>query len=235
VLINFLKPIIEMSGNNKSANNKSANSKVMLLPADYSKKSIILQTAAPNAAAPLYDTLTISAGATIFRGDHTVKKIPSGRYPVFFGDKKSALIYTRGAPEKLSSYVVKSTPNLFHLSYKNLVNLMDDPRLNADESAALDMYLAIGEDEEGEPFPYIIPVAFLKGKENHAANLYLNRRILNLVCRLGFDGWIALPDEIIQRNMVGINAATKTIQYALNPYNPEIAICNWASFLEPSA
>jgi hypothetical protein len=214
-----------------STNNKpKPNTKILNLPEDYRRSNIIKATNSgePNAK---YDTLTISVGSILFRGDHTEKHAPSGRYPVFFADKQSATIYTRGAPEKLSSYKINSEPRLFHLSYKNLANLMEDPRLSEEESAALDAYLNVTQDKDGNIIPYIIPVAFIKGKANVEAKLYLNRRILNLVCRLGFDGWIALPDEIIQRNTISINAKGKPT-YRLNPYNPEIAICHWNTFLE---
>jgi len=212
--------------NSKGANKMNNNSKILNLPEDYARPDIIK----PNASAGAYTTLTVSVGSVLFRGDHTQKKIPSGRYPVFFGDKQSATIYTRGAPEKLSSYKVIREPNLFHLSYQNLVELLEDPTLSEEEAASVGMYLNITEDDDGNMIPYIIPVAFLKGKENIEANLYLNRRILNLVCRLGYDGWIALPDEIVQRNMFGVNAEGKP-KYRLNPYNPEIAICHWNTFL----
>lgn len=203
----------------------------LLVPDVYSKKGVI-RKGIKVANRPL-KTLTLNIDLVIFRGDYTEKKVPSGKYPVFFGDKQSAMIYTRGAPEKLSSYKVVNQPNLLHLSYINLIALSDCGELDKDELAALMMYLQIGLSEEGTEFPYIVPVAYLKGKENFDAKLYLNRRILNTVCRLGYDGWIALPDEIIQRNLVSVDKETGEMKYKFNRYNPEIAICHWDRFLKP--
>jgi len=205
--------------------------KELLLPESYSDKGVIKK--GTNVAKLGFATLTLNIDLVIYRGDHTEKKVPSGRHPVFFGDKQSAMIYTRGTPDKLSSYKVVNQANLFHLSYENLVELLSCQELGADEVAALEMYLQIGETVDGETFPYIVPVGYLKGKENLNAKLYLNRRILNLVCRLGYDGWIALPGEIIQRNLVSLNKETGEMKYKFNPYNPEIAICHWDRFLTP--
>ena len=205
--------------------------KELLLPESYSGKGLIKKGI--KVAKLGFATLTLNIDLVVFRGDHTQKKVPSGKHPVFFGDKQSAMIYTRGAPEKLSSYKVVNQPNLFHLSYENLADLFSYEELTADEMAALEMYLQIGETADGTPFPYIVPVGYLKGKENFDAKLYLNRRILNLVCRLGYDGWIALPDEIIQRNLVSFDKETGEMTYKFNPFNPEIAICHWDRFLTP--
>jgi hypothetical protein len=205
--------------------------KELLLPESYLEKGVI-KKGRKVAELPL-NTLTLNIDLVIYRGDHTEKKVPSGRHPVFFGDKQSAMIYTRGASEKLSSYIIVNQPNLFHLSYANLLALSECEELTGDELAALEMYLQIGETSEGESFPYIIPVGYLKGKENMEAKLYLNRRILNMVCRLGYDGWIALPGEIIQRNLVSFNKETGEVKYKFNNYNPEVAICHWDQFLTP--
>ena len=207
-----------MSGNIKNA---------LLISDEYFTKGLIKKTVSKT-----YETLTVKPGTIVFRGDFTEKKIPSGKYPVFFGDKKSALIYTRGAPEKLSAYKFTKAPKLFNLCYENLGELLSDETLTEDEQSALEMYLNIGIDSEGAKFPYIIPVEFLKGKENLNAKLYLNRRILNMICRMGYDGWLCLPGQIIQRNLVGVSENGER-KYNFNPYNPEIAICNWASFMEP--
>jgi hypothetical protein len=205
--------------------------KEFLIPDSYYTKGVI-RKGIKVGNRPL-KTLTLNIDLVIFRGDNTEKKVPSGKYPVFFGDKQSASIYTRGAPEKLSSYKVVNQPNLFHLSYMNLLALSECEELGKDELAALEMYLQIGETSEGKSFPYIVPVGYLKGKENFDAKLYLNRRILNTVCRLGYDGWIALPDEIIQRNLVSVDKETGEMKYKFNRYNPEIAICHWDRFLKP--
>jgi hypothetical protein len=127
-------------------------------------------------------------------------------------------------------FKVVEQPKLFCLSYKNLVNLMKDSRLTDEDREALHQYVNV---EKGLP-PYIIPIGFLKKMNMMGEHkLYLNRRILNLVCRLGFDGWIAMPDTLLQRNMDAKHyQATGEIQYRLNPYNPEIAICKWDRFLE---
>lgn len=198
----------------------------LLLPEEYFTKALIKR-----GTTEIYKTLTVKPGTIVFRGDFTEKKIPSGKYPVFFGDKKSALIYTRGSPEKLSAYKFTKSPKLFDLCYENLVEMITDETLTEEEHAALEMYLNMGINSEGTKFPYIIPVEFLKGKENMNAKLYLNRRILNMICRKGYDGWLCLPGQIIQRNLVGFSKNGER-KYRFNPYNPEIALCHWEKFME---
>jgi len=179
-----------------------------------------------------YQRFTIKIGTQIFRGDHDKKMLPSKEVPAFFTDVISAMIYTRGDSDKLSGFTIKKQPVLFHLSYENLLELFDnDTRLGKEEKDALDKYLNVAEDSP----PYIIPVEFFK-KENAVGEhkLYLNRRILNIVCRLGYDGWIALPDTLLQRNLdTQYYRETGKMRFKLNIYNPEIALCNWDLFLEP--
>jgi hypothetical protein len=198
-------------------------------PENYNDKTLIIPT---KKNGDTYDSYTIKLGTQIFRGDHDSKKLPSKEVPAFFTDVISATIYTRGDAEKLSGYTLIKQPNLFHLSYANLITLFDeDKRLTEEEREALNIYLQVSNSNP----PYIIPVFFMKQENAKGEHkLYLNRRIINIICRLGYDGWVALPETLLQRNMDAAHyKATGEIRYKLNPYNPEIAICKWADFLEP--
>ena len=178
-----------------------------------------------------YKTYTIKIGTKIFRGESASGKIPSTEFPAFYSDIISASIYTRGVKTNLHIYEVIKQPNLFHLSYENLINLFEnDKRLSEEERSALDNYVQVSETNP----PYIIPVMFLK-KENAEGEfpLYLNRRIINLICRLGYDGWVSLPETLLQRNLDTVYyKKTGIMKFNLNFYNPEIALCKWDLFLK---
>jgi len=155
-----------------------------------------------------YNTFTIKKGTMIFRGDYEQKKPISKDLPAFFSDIITATIFTRGHWEYLYGFIVIRQPRLFHLSYKNLYKLKNDKSLSEEEFKALDRYLG----------PFINPIDFLKPED--APKLYLNRRILQIICRLGYDGWLAYPDSLKQ-----------SLQGRKSFYNPEIALCDWPKFL----
>ena len=199
----------------------------LLSPDDFTNPNYVIEQPGRNT----YQVVTLMEGLQMFRGDHKGKKIPSGKVPVFFADAMSAYIYTRGDSKKLSAYVIKRAPKLFVLSYKNILKLIDETLLEDDETAALEQFFQVDIQQK---IPFIVPVGFLKKEDATGEHpLYLNRRILNIVCRLGYDGWIAMPDTLIQRNMdTQYYKETGQLRFKLNPYNPEIAICNWATFMD---
>ncbi len=118
------------------------------------------------------------------------------------------------------------------LSYENLIRLLEeDDRITTNERAQVDMYLQVSEDTP----PYVVPTAFFL-PDNISTNtrkpLYLNRRILNLVCHLGYDGWVVYPGTLLQRNLdAAYYERTGKFRYKLNPYTAEVALCKWDRFL----
>lgn len=58
---------------------------------------------------------------------------------------------------------------------------------------------------------------------------YLNRMIANIICFLGFDGWIVLPFN--KESKQGLQQFT-IMNGELSDYPPEIMICNWDSKLK---
>ena len=199
----------------------------LLTPDDFMNQKLINEIEDPGK----YTIVTIKTDTVIYRGDHRGNKTPTGSVPVFFADKESATIYTRKNATKMYSYKIIKSPRLFVLSFPSILELSKDERLTNEERAALDSYLSISADG----VPYIIPVSFLK-KENMEGEhkLYLNRRIVNIICRLGYDGWIVFPDTLIQRNMDTKHyMETQEVRYVLNPYNPEIVVCKWDEFVVP--
>ena len=203
-------------------------SPTLLSPDDFKNPAYIIEQPGRNQK---YVVTTLLHDLQLFRGDHEGKRRPSTAVPAYFADATSAYIYTRGDPDKLSAYKVIKQPKLFVLSYKNILNLSEEEELEPDEKAALDMYFQIDLEKK---IPYIVPIGFLK-RENAMGEhkLYLNRRILTIVCRLGYDGWIAMPNTLLQRNMDARHyQQTGELRFNYNPYNPEIAICHWQQFLE---
>lgn len=147
-----------------------------------------------------YTTATFNIGISIYRGDKYIKKqrIHVETVPVFFSDKKYALVYTPNRdPYYLTKFIFKTQPNLFLLSYENLDLLKKDTRLTDEERAALNLYYTHDSSSQ-----YIWPVGFLHVediKQKHT--LYLNRRITNIICRLGFDGWVSKKGALKQKNL----------------------------------
>lgn len=161
-----------------------------------------------------YDIYTIKIGLIIFRGDFEKKTLINKNIPAFFSDIITATIFTRGNSKYLYGFKVKKQPILFHLSYKNLINLKKDKRLREKELEALNKYLQ---------YSFINPIDFLNLED--APKLYLNRLILNIVCRLGYDGWLVYPESLKQRLYNGVN-------YKYSFYSPEITLCKWSNFLD---
>ena len=164
------------------------------------KKSTSLRSSSRVDSNDYYTTATFNIGISIYRGDKYIKKqrIHTETVPVFFSDKKYALVYTPDRdPYYLTKFIFKTQPNLFVLSYENLDLLKKDTRLTDEEHAALNLYYT-----HNSSIQYIWPVGFLHVediKQKH--HLYLNRRITNLICRLGFDGWVSKKGTITQKNL----------------------------------
>lgn len=176
-----------------------------------------------------YELLALKKGGLWYHGSRT--NAPSTAVPAFFSDLSGASIYAGHNRKKIATYRVKEKARLFVLSYKNLATMLDDPRLTEEEVLTLDRYLQI--QERGPP--YIIPIDFLKRENIEGEHkLYLNRRMANLICRLGYDGWIAFPGTLLQRAIDKLHLQeTGKIRFYLADYNLELMLCKWNLFLEP--
>jgi hypothetical protein len=191
----------------------------------------ILKPATKNARNNVYDytSYKLRKNCVLFRGGTK----PGTDVPAFFGPLSTAKTYSRGNNKKIYAYNVRKEPKLFQLSYENLVTLFDsDERLTPIEREALDKYLVVSENMP----PYVVPIDFLVPENRPAEGrhpLYLNRRVLNIICRLGYDGWVVLPDTLLQRNLDAKHfQRTGKVRYTLNPYEAEVALCNWDEFLD---
>jgi len=166
-------------------------------------------------------TLILPEGSVIHRADHEGAKSPSNEIPAFFGDRKSIKIYARGKPEAeaVSSYSVKRPITLFHMTLNTILDISVHPDLTKGDKEALRAYVGEG---------FVIPIKFLR-KENIEKRLYLNRRIANMICRLGFDGWVVNPyDPDKKQGLVQFIISRQDIA----EYSPEIMLCTWTNFLE---
>jgi len=178
-----------------------------------------------------FDVVTLPSGSTIYRADATGKKKPYVDVPNFFSDKDSIKPYTGNNPSTISSYTTKKDLKLFVLSYDNIEKLAD-----SDDSIAefVDTYYMadVKFEDSNDVIPVIIPVNDTHGR-------YTNREFATIVCSTKkYDGWIAFPDSLIQRNLdtkvyknnpqqYAIDKSNGNVQYTINSYAPEIVICNW--------
>jgi len=184
---------------NKISNSSDISNKLIKTPAKkVSSKTSIGSSINSN---DNYDTGSYNIGVTIYRGDKIMKKQnahDSAGVPVFFADKKHALVYTPDYdPKYLKEFTFKKMPTLFVLSYNNLDVLKKDVRLTAEERDALNLYYNTNNVDK-----YIWPVGYLHKEDAFLQHkLYLNRRIANILCRLGFDGWVSEKGTLKQKNL----------------------------------
>jgi hypothetical protein len=181
-----------------------------------------------------YETVTIPVGTNIHRADHQGATLPSTELPAFFGNSQTINIYARGNPDAFSHYEFTKEANLINLSYETLHKLMINPYLDGEEIEILNLYFDM---ENG----YVKPTNFRqidklkmiqaqKSKQPIPRIKYLNRLVAEIVCKLGFDGWIVLPYS--QEKRQGMFQYS-VLQKQEMPYPPEIMLCKWDDFLEP--
>lgn len=210
-----------------------------------------------------YTVTTLPAGSTIYRTDPEGRRDPSKGVPNFFGDKQSIAHLGRGNPDAMSSYTTSKDLTLYDLSFQNLIAVFEDdtaPEELKDFIGGVYIQGSVMTDEQraklvaqgipaelledpDKPIPFIIPASRLPTPEGAPYPNYTNRALAEMICAMGFDGWIAHPGQLIQRNLdtkyyagdmakLSADAKAGTIHYAYNAYMPEIVLCDWSAVAE---
>ena len=143
-------------------------------------------------------------GSILHRFDKEGATDPSKNVPIFFGNKASVSFYSgkKTAAEinaTRSSYRLKRPARLLHINAESLP-LIEQLQLTAEESEFMPIYYRIGyvANSKGDNVetPILLPAApYGTITEIHGDGRLksLNRKFAEIVCRLGFDGWVIKP------------------------------------------
>jgi hypothetical protein len=168
----------------------------------------------------------------------------SKEVPIFLGNKTSFAFYTgKKDPANInalrSSYTTTRPARLFDMNTESLkkIQFLD---ITKEERNFFNRFFREIETEDGI-ISFIIPAQFYGSEEEKVAKLEQkkrgekgvffktwNRHFAEIICRLGFDGWVVKPwneeGQGIQEYSVLFNI--------LKPMPPEIVICRWADVME---
>lgn len=175
-----------------------------------------------------WETVVLPAGSTVYRADPMGKRQPSQGVPNFFSDKESIRPYMRGKSEAetVTNYTTTKPLRLFAMTAGN-VNAI----AGMDEYADFmqDSYMVAVIDEDGNEVLAVEPATPLKVTKTGKVLEYSNRKFAEIICKLGFQGWVALPNtDLKQLNLdVAHYQSTGELVKRVNPYTPEIVLCDW--------
>ena len=185
-------------------------------------------------AGPALSTIVLPAGSVIYRADHAGAKQPSGEVPAFFTNRGSTRAYRRKAKGTLSSYVTTKEARLFDLNINSLFDLRPYITKEKDREVFENYLIKVGGHWAVNPSfftPSDLAEYQEKAKEGAFPN-YLNRRMAELICRLGFDGWVVKPYDFDRKT--GLIQLSLTLLAAgedpLIEYTPEVMLCGWKEF-----
>ncbi len=187
----------------------------------------------------------------------------SNEFPMFVSDLDSIGIYTRVPPgsgpmnpSTLSRYTLTKNPVLFDMSPDNLDRLLADPKVQGESGMEdLKQWYFVRADLTKAPKSKYPPTVsdlvrngVVKGTETDIPVLtpkldevYLNRLLSNMLCKLGFDGWVVMPGAFLQRFPIReyrelppavyqSDFAKGKLKFFYTPYPPEVMLCKWDSF-----
>ena len=175
-----------------------------------------------------FPTVTIPVDTILYRGDKGGARAPKPNMAAFFGNKASVGIYAAKDDKNISKYRVKKAITLLELDMNSAYDLQavliahtPDGFLTEDEMELV----YIWRDMETNAIRPTIPI----GPKDASGHIpYLNRFMANLVCRLGFDGWIAFPYDPAKRQ----GLIQLSLLHGLIAYSPEVMVCAWAEHME---
>jgi hypothetical protein len=168
-----------MDFKNKTAYNKLQNGKPYTFQ-DLHKKPVTLTTK------------HIPVSSILYRSDKTPKTKLGGIYPEYMGNYTLVVDYHRDSIDNTTGFIsTLTTKRSLHLIIWNLANikkLVHHPKVNMD---LLKYYLQ---------YPNTVsPLGYLPGtNENTHPHKYVNRLMSEMICKMGFDGWIVLPKTLKQ-------------------------------------
>ena len=220
---------------------------------DFTNPEVFLDSSLKQSKRKSYDIVTLPKDSTVYRSDRGGAKDPSEGVPIFFSDRQSISIYGGAEEENVSSYTTSKPLTLFVLSSANIIRITGDKTVAGNVKTFVSTsYLQRADLTEqqreklktqGFPgtevpknVPFVIPAQPIAKVGQYL--VYTNRLFAETVCKLGFDGWIALPKSLIQRNLdtpfysqnqaqYQTDLAAGTVRYNYNMYTPEIMLCNW--------
>jgi hypothetical protein len=178
---------------------------------------------------PKLPTIVLPVGSVIYRADHAGAKEPSTEVPAFFTNRGSTRAYRRNMSGTLSSYVVTKEARLFDMTIHSLSKLKKYLTTEKEHEVFDNYFVKVGKVPAVNP-SYFTPDDLIEYQTKKVAYPnYLNRRMAEIICRIGFDGWVVKPitDDLetgliqlsIARMMAGVNP--------LAEYTPEVMLCNW--------
>jgi hypothetical protein len=187
---------------------------------------------------PKIPTIVLPVGSVIYRADHAGAKEPSSEIPAFFTNRGSTRSYRRGKAGTLSSYTVTKEARLFDMNLNNLMKLRPYIRSAKNREVFGYYFIEVGGEWAVNP-SYFTPdnLAEYQAKKVAYPN-YLNRRMAEIICRLGFDGWVVKPYDfdrrtgLIQLSLVLLEAGEAD---PLVEYTPEVMLCNWKEHMSLKA
>lgn len=144
---------------------------------------------------------TLPAGSILHRFDKGGAVEPSKNVPIFFGNKSSVSFYSgkKNAAEinaTRSSYRLKRPARLLHINTESLPRI-EQLQLTPEEAEFMQVYYRLGnvQNSQGQyvKIPLItpaLPYGTIAEIRRSARDKSFNRRFAEIVCRLGFDGWV---------------------------------------------
>jgi hypothetical protein len=181
---------------------------------------------------PELPTIMLPIGSVIYRADHAGARQPSGEVPAFFTNRGSTRAYRRRGKGTLSSYVTTKEARLFDLNLNSLFELRPYITKAADRTVFENYLIKVGGQWAVNP-SFFTPrdLAEYQAKKVVFPN-YLNRRMAEIICRLGFDGWVVKPYDVDKKT--GLIQLSLTLlasgEDPLIEYTPEVMLCGWKEF-----
>lgn len=181
-----------------------------------------------------FPTVTVPVGTIMYRGDKGGAQLPAAGLPVFFGNKNSVGIYAAKNEKNISKYRVTKTLKLLELNLNTvyalqmaLIAYMPPEFLGKDEKkqSLLKQLILMWSDPDSGIMKPSVPI----GPKRASGHIpYLNRLMADIVCRLGFDGWIVFPYDPAKRQ----GLTQMSIIHGEVAYPPEIMVCAWTDHME---
>lgn len=142
-------------------------------------------------------------------------------------------LYCERGERSLLAFRTIRAARLLELSVATVENILEHPDISERDRRYLRLWIQKAANGSlavniGIPIEFITHnyPSFTGVEESNLAYGYLNRLIVEIICRLGLDGWVVRP----YCSETGCGMKRKVVEQIVD-YLPEIMLCSWANHL----